>query len=335
MFNGMKKKHIVFFSPSTFQAAHLDPVISTLSRLAHIKISLVGEFEQSKSYQLNTYRCFEELPFFEKYDMFVLTEMRNPANYAGLKVFFGHGIGPKLTYQSNPKLQIFDYLFVPCKPIFDIQNKLSSKAIPIGLPIIDKKYTKEKKLAHKNSIESIKVVYAPSWHSNPELVSDVVGALKKLIELKGADVVFCPHPNLLNQAKHSHSPQLKEYLNQTDIAASTRSTLDECLSADLVISDISSILFESMAAEIPVIFDGNREIYHESGATHVLNELEKHVLTLDWTQNIDDQLNKARCKIELSKQLYFINNYIFNKDQATEAFVTKLMALVNEEYPTK
>ena len=145
VFNRTSKKHIVFFSPTIYQAAHLEPVISILCSLPHIKVSLVGEFEHWNSNQLKTYSCFDELPFSEKYDVFVLTEIRNPTNYAGLKVFFGHGIGPKLTYQSNPKLQLFDYLFVPCKPIYDIQKKLSSKAIPIGLPIIDNKYTSDKK----------------------------------------------------------------------------------------------------------------------------------------------------------------------------------------------
>jgi len=218
--------------------------------------------------------------------------------------------------------------------MYDIQKKLSSKAIPIGLPIIDKKYTIDKKLGDKDSKGALKVVYAPSWHTNPSLVSDVIGAINKLSDLKGFKFVFCPHPKLLKQEKYIHSGSLKEYMGQHKVLASNRSTFDECLSADLVISDISSILFESMAAEIPVTFDGNRDIYHQSGATHVLDELEKHVLTLDWTKNIDEQLDKASNKIELSKQLKFINNYIFNKDQATEAFVKQLMALVNEEYPT-
>jgi CDP-glycerol glycerophosphotransferase (TagB/SpsB family) len=250
-------------------------------------------------------------------------------------VFFGHGIGPKLTYQSNPKLQLFDYLFVPCKPMYDIQKKLSAKAIPIGLPIIDKKYTIDKKLSGKDNKDALKVVYAPSWHTNPSLVSDVIDAINKLSDLKGVELIFCPHPNLLKQEKYIHSDSLKEYMGQHKILAPSRSTFDECLSADLVISDISSILFESMAAEIPVIFDGNRDIYHQSDATHVLDELEQYVLTLDWTKKIDEQLIRASNNVELSKQLNFINNYIFNKDHATDAFVKQLMALVNEEYPTR
>lgn len=324
-----RNKHITFYAPVKFHALHLLPIIEELISRSELKISLVGcfdDFPQLKSLPL--YNSLNSLPIHQKYHAFIMTEIDLPWALQGKLIFFGHGIGPKLTYQSGSGLNSFDAIFSPCEAIFNAQRDLPVQLFKVGLPLLDNlKLTSKKKELIENKFQLNKnlptIIYAPSWHSDNSLISNIKNIVAQLTLLKLFNVIISPHPNLLNPEKYTDIHIFDQLNIQTNTPDTGISTLDLCLHAQIVISDISSILFEAMAIQKCTLLDGNEHVYKESGAEDILIELKHSIPTLDWSNDIEQQLLNAYSNPS-DNQAQYIQNYLYNNGDATSAFINAL-----------
>ncbi|MGE5391689.1 MAG: hypothetical protein ACM3PE_11570 [Deltaproteobacteria bacterium] len=150
----------------------------------------------------------------------------------GVKVFLPHGISDK-GYRTGESLKEFDFICVS-GPFW--AEKLTDEGIPGekifigGYPKLDSVFTKRKTLHHTN-IKPI-VLYAPT-HTN-----SAVCAYSELTE----DMIKLPSYVDLITSLHPY--------NNLDHLTTT----EQLIHADVVISDIGSLVWEAWALGIPVVF---------------------------------------------------------------------------------
>ena len=252
-------------------------------------------------------------------------------------MFFGHGIGPKLNYQSIDKLAKFDYLFTACLPIHNTQSELFNpkKIYKVGLPILDNLQVDSHEIQSFFTLDNSKptIIYAPSWCAYPECIADIDKALSVLNTINDANVIISPHPLLLKKDRcngkdffANHTQYKNLFFNFAD---SPFSTLDLCHVADIVISDISSILFESMALGKITLFENNKGMFEKFEAEKVYEQLVISCFVVKWETATADILvkNLYHDKFEQSRHA-FIDGYIFNRGKATEKFIDYINELI-------
>lgn len=312
-----RKTSIVIYAPAKHHSIHVLPILELTNRKQYV-LYLVGSFQEASRNKV--YSNIEELPLSANYDFLVSTEQTQFPSWLNCKtVFLGHGVGPKLNYQKN--IELFDFSFSPCTPFFNLHTKTGVETKKIGLPILDK-YINQSKGHKVNKVDKQLLVYAPSWSSDISLISDVENISMILSKLDGIELIICPHPNLLVPKLCSGKvffSKSSNYVNLTE-----RTTLEICSDAQYIVSDISSILYEAIALQKKVYFDGNNEIYEENGAINELNVLSKTIPTLNFNEPIEAQLHS-----QYPETTDFISDYYFNLGTASNAFWREIKALEN------
>jgi hypothetical protein len=126
---------IVFYAPPKFHAAHLVPVLNKIAESSEWEVILVGEFDNFWGF--DAYSRLRFIPLFKSYDLFISTELLIPWWIRCKCIYFGHGVGPKLKYQSSPKIKKFDASFAPCEPIYIAHKYIINDVYKVGLPLLD------------------------------------------------------------------------------------------------------------------------------------------------------------------------------------------------------
>ena len=329
-----RKKNIVFVVPASFHAEHLYPVIDALMLDKSVRLHLVGPFNKSYgSGGVKHYDSYDGLSLFYRYSLFILTGLNLPWQFEGKTVFFGHGIGPKLKYQISNEIKQFDYVFAPCSSIFEVQKNLGPEVFKVGLPLLDKFTSPRHVSSELSALLAMEVgkptlCYAPSWSNNELIISDIELALKYLTQLNDFNVIVSPHPNLLDRSKYSKSSIFETTPIQVNGPNSGVNTLDLCAVSAIVISDISSILYEALALKKSVFFDGNQKIYSDSDAIRVLDELTDSMPTIKWNEFTDSSLTLAYRNYDHIKSQEFINAYLFNSGSASKVALSLIMDII-------
>lgn len=156
-------------------------------------------------------------------------------DYPHQGIFMSHGMADK-NWRDGTQVADYDYIFVS-GPLW--KYKMLFENIPENKIIING-YTKmdpvfqQKKVTIRNT-ENIKVLYAPTHNINME--DDSVSSYPKLLQYinnipEDIEFILSPHP-ANNDSKV---------------------TFESLQSADVVISDCSSLLYEAWALDIPVVF---------------------------------------------------------------------------------
>ena len=254
------QKNIVFDAPHKFHFLHLEPVINELIKSygKEYKITIICPDQTIKAHKnINRLTHIDQLKIWQKVDIFITTEFYRelPFWLTTATVFFGHGIGPKLNYQTQELLAPFDFIFTPALPFYTLQKELfpEENIFKVGLPILDNVTADKTKIRENFHVvpDLPTLVYAPSWCSYTELIADLPQAFKLLNELKNFNVIVSPHPLLFEPSRCGgldffHND--KQYENLCfNLPETGISTLEIVAYADVVISDISSISFEAMA----------------------------------------------------------------------------------------
>jgi len=316
-----KKKHIIFNAPVNFHAQHLAPLIEKFINDGTIIIHLVGHFEPKYAGEnIVRHKSIKDLPNHIRYSVFLTTEFEVLWWLNTINIFFGHGVGPKLNYQNNSILEAFDYSYAPCSAIYNSQIKHGIQVVKTGLPILEKSHVDELgvQLYFNTSSDKPLLIYAPSWNADSSQISDISKIIQKLSRLEGYDIIVSPHPNLLNEKRFSDTAIFEDIAFKINSPKTHISSLDLCRYADVVISDISSVLFEALALNKCVIHDGNKKVYEESGAIEVLNSLLNEIMSLNIEQDFEEQLLIARQKHQAIPTTQFIGEYIYNINSAVK-----------------
>jgi len=339
------RKTIVFDSPHKFHFAHVELVINKLiqSYKKDYKIIVICAEPIKKQYNDVTYLTqITQLSFWQKIDLFVTTEFYRelPFWLTTKTVFFGHGIGPKLNYQTQELLAPFDFIFTPALPFYTLQKELfpEENIFKVGLPILDNVTTDIAQLTTNFSLNPKlpTLVYAPSWCSYTELIADLPQAFKLLNELENFNVIVSPHPLLFEPSRCGgldffHDD--KQYENLCfNLPETGISTLEIVAYVDVVISDISSISFEALALKKIVLIENNKAMFDKFGALEVFEELSHSCQIVDWEScNINDLLNCYTYDNYQQSRKVYIENYLFNNGKATDVFIEKLNEIMSKE----
>jgi len=331
-----RSPRVVFYSPASFQAQHLYPVIQhIIDQNVQWELVLIGDFDSK--FGVCYYNQLSDFPIYKTIDIYISTEMVLPWWLDAIKIFFGHGVGPKIDYQEKYRTSGFDISFSPCLPIYKAhlkpRNRNKAEPCKIGLPVLDAYINGSVKIKKSFICDFFQVptnqpilVYAPSWNSDPDLNSNfdvIIGELKKC---KGMSLIVSPHPNLLTNSINGRLSDFCRY----GVAINTKySTLDLCAAADVVISDISSVMFESIAMKKTVVFDGNRKVYSMYGADYVLSMVEASLPRINWEGDVCCQLKKIIEQYKDTDGDEFRSKYFFNLGDSTMVFVDSIESILH------
>lgn len=320
------KKNVVFYCNSSFHINHIKEVISRFSEKKNSKVFLVCPvaFETSHFHNVTCIvSSLNDIPKNMVIDVLVSSEIiRLPYYFCGKSIYFGHGIGPKINYQLKNNIGKFDYVFSPCKYFHDEFCKILplNKVAPVGLPILDQEVGEPSKKI---------ILYAPSWCNDDDYISNIPGIVKKLGELDEYRIIVSLHPNLIRDSLVSFDDLRSEgaaceYLHETEF----ESSFETLKFASLIVGDISSTIFEALAFNIPIVFDGNTEIYEYCQSTSILSYVK------DCFYDMDDISDNAKVDVIISddkkgpQRQRFASEYLLNQGCATEIFIHELEALL-------
>lgn len=327
-----RKKLVVLDACTAFHLEHFKNVISSISHSNEFDVIVITpDFDATvSSKNISFYHNAGDMPLYRRADIYISTEFRDkPYWFDCPAVYFGHGIGPKLDYAGNRNLLKFDFVFSPCKPLYDIQADLlaKDKVFPVGLPILDEIKNREKEVIADFKLDKDKpiLVYAPSWCAETSKISNIAQILFFLNKKTQFNIIVSPHPLLFTPEKCSGKALFKENMKTENFIInspeSNYTTLDLVNISSIVVSDISSILFEAMALNKKVIFDGNKDLYYYSEASHIFEELIKVCPAPDWYNLEDLSLENIMVNDKLlTKRKCYIDSYLFNNSHASKAF---------------
>ena len=339
---GRKRKPVIALEACTaFHFEHFKPVLKYFAQHPDLEIVIFTPEKPDEGFEFSNISYFSSLenyPLYKSFDIFISTELNKiPYWLTCTSIYFGHGMGPKLNYVANEGLLSYDYVFSPSKPTSDIQTQYlgDSSVFQIGMPILDNR-EQNINLVDKFPIDKNKatIVYAPSWCMDIEKISNIEKILEHLSALTQFNIIISPHPMLLNPQRCNNKIYFKNIklvshmlFNKPDSGVTT---LDIVKSSQIVLSDISSIMFEAMALGKKVCFDGNKAIYEFSEAIDIYNDLLKISPPPNWEDKNDQTICQLMSNDELfNAQQCYINNYLFNNGNAGKIFVEQTIRLLN------
>lgn len=336
----IKRKIIVFDACMVFHLKHFALGINEVIKGGMVDVYVIG-IEQSNllSGNVKYISHHKKLPLHRKVAAYVTTKFNTVYWLSCPNIHFCHGVGAKFNYTASDTIKDFDYIYAACKPVYDIQKKQLKKGgeiIKVGLPILEE--TPLDGIVENLNLNSGSptILYAPSWCNDISMVSDInkiMSYLKSLAIKYDVNVIISPHPLLFDPQRCSGKDFFKEegvnknvFFNKPE---SCLSTLDIARVSDIVISDISSIMFEAMALNKIVIFDGNERIYKYCKALSVYEVLIKVCITPDWEAGPDDII-LSLLKNDLLAEVRgdFISEYIFNISHAKDKFIKEINHLI-------
>jgi len=330
---------VVLDACTEFHFEHIKPVIQQLALHSDIEVIVITPSGVSPAKNITFYKTIYDFPFFKTPDIFISTEFERKLPWFNCpSIYFGHGMGPKLNYQGSNKLEECDFVFSPCAPIYDTQLAYLPKdrVIPLGMPILDERTHQREEIFKHFDLDQKKpmIVYAPSWCIDITKISDINEISNFLANQNSFNVIISPHPNLFNPKRCNGNVYFADNQN-TDFATNRPggrfTSLDIVKAADIVISDISSILFEAIALEKVVLFDGNKDIYEYCEALNIYEQLINICYIPNWKNNADNSLIDLLSTDPLkSARAVFIEQYLFNNGKASNAFVAATLKILQK-----
>jgi hypothetical protein len=339
---GRKRKPVIALEAYTaFHFEHFKSVLKYFSYQNDIEVVVFTPEKQNISFEFDNityYTSLEEYPLYKTIELFISTDLNKVPYWLNChSVYFGHGMGPKLNYVANEGLLQYDYVFSPSKPTFDIQANFlgQSRVFQIGMPLLDDQ-KETLNLVENFPIDENKptLLYAPSWCTNVEKISNINQILDYLSVLTQFNIIVSPHPLLFNPKRCNGKVYFSELKPAKHMLFnkpnSGISTLDIVKSSQIVLSDISSIMFEAMALGKKVCFDGNKKIYEFSEALSIYDDLIEICPPPNWDDDNDKTISQMMTNEKLfNEQQSYIQEYLFNNGQASQKFVERSIKLLH------
>ncbi len=271
-FSGIRKTRTVVFSTrDDFHMEHLLPVIQELHSCAGVSILIVHASTISKPKNIENITLLSEQEFFSArwrfFDAIVATDYDGFPWWfrSGNRISVAHGTGPKSGYLDDIPRENIDYVFSPGPLLFNEQIRIIGNSKDCrtvvektGLPVTDS-FSAINNTENAETVSSAKkstVLYAPSWSQNPDMVSMDVEILNNLASLDACRVIIRPHPNLLipDICGGMDWKTILSGLEENGCELSLSGSVYELLpQSDLIIGDISSLMYEFLVLDRPGI----------------------------------------------------------------------------------
>jgi hypothetical protein len=319
---------------------HYKVILEILSNRNDITVFVItpGLGNKQSHKNISYFNSISELPLYRQVKLLITTGILAIPHWLHCPViYFGHGMGPKLNYVADPKIGAYDYCFAPCKPTFDVQRRFlsESQVIPLGMPILDDLSTPKKEIYQHFNLDDDKplLIYAPSWCNNMSKVSNIKLITSFLQSKEQFNIIISPHPLLFNPERCDGKvffPLLEDKHNlNINTPESKFTTLELVKASALVISDISSILFEAMALNKIVFFDGNQALYEYCEASEIYAQVMEVCPVPVWDSADDQTIEKTLKNDEKAEsRTQFINQYLFNNGKASNMFIEQINKLL-------
>jgi len=318
------RKHIVFEACEKFHYFHMQPIIEKIIEDGRYQISIVkwSDFDKQDALPGVNYLSFNEFwhDWFTLYDILITTELeRRPGWFQdGTAICMFHGAGPKMSYIKNPEINAYDVVFSVGPMTYKVQQAFVNKSVSvekIGLPIIDGLLSGDPaSLPETIRLDNSKptLLYAPSWSTNPDLISMNNAILDTLSSLHNYNVIIRPHPLLLIPEKCNNfdwNPKINELrASGVQISYAKDHSIYEIMAhIDVLLGDISSVTYEYLVFDKPVVlymkegvlaaFDAEEFAAPLLDATTRLNAPEDLNSVLNALNDESDQRSGARRKL--------------------------------------
>jgi hypothetical protein len=328
---------ILVACPGEFQFFHLRPLILELASDRRFNIKIV-EYETHKVKPIANTQIIHKrhlkrlMP--HPIDMFLTTDFINPPGwFASTKTaFFLHGIGPKVSYFASPKLQDFDVVLAPSPFVEKKQRpfiKLGGQLVAAGLPALDEFFNAETSNdggAAEQKDRPI-LLYAPSWSGDPAQITADRDIIEALVEQDVCDCIIRPHPlimmvdtkeNLELKAALLEAPQRNPAIT---LHAGTGTSIYDVLSqADLLMSDISSVLYEFLIFDRPILLYLKDTVAGFYEAEDIIEQTRKASFEVSGASSLRATLTEAIANkdIHASERRALLKTMLYNPGNATE-----------------
>ncbi len=350
-FSEKSRKGIIFDTPHYFHYLHVEPIILAIKDDPCYRVTIVKWQGFEDKYKLPgvKYICKDDVRknLFSVYDCYITTEYYGICWWFGgdvLKIYLLHGVGPKASYIKNKQLNYYDYVFCPGPAVYKMQSEIVEKCkiCKTGLPVTDTLLHndgfKGEQYTFKDTSKPI-LLYAPSWSNNSEMISVDEDILYVLKEQPIYNIVIKPHPLLLDPERCEgkdwgacfSSVEGKNVI----VYKETNTSIYEILrTADILLGDISSVIYEFMILERPVIIYAKENIFEYYGSMNEYRNLLEAVYKIKKPENLIDILklltfDKKDTMIEERKAL--LNKTFFALGNSVNATKNTLSNLLKHE----
>lgn len=248
-------------------------------------------------------------------------------------LFIGHGTGDK-KYGSNPKnLETYDYHFISgpkhLAKLSDVGVRIpKEKLIKIGNlrfdDYINHAMDRDRAMDDLGIVDRTRknVLYAPTWGRSK-------GTFKKYVYFFGREIsrnfnlIIRPHhhdrrylPRIRMWAKINGLEHIY-FSNPSFLLKSD--TMKDFLISDILISDLSSVLYEYLITRKPIIVTKTdfQDIHHMSDEMDIV----KHAVIYDGSQNILDLISKSLSQQHKTREMYgrlLTNCFYYNDGRSVE-----------------
>jgi len=345
LFNKNKKSKILIDAPHYFHYLHVKSIVESLSKRDDVELVVIKWHDYIEAHAPEN-ACIEDREsikknFFNVYDIYLTTE------YGGIiewfnkktkKIFLLHGVGPKATYIKDNYIKRFDYIFCPGQTIYNLQKEIVDDNVIVksGLPVTDRILSNDAKPKESYSfLDSNKpmILYAPSWSSNPELITLNVEFLLNLKKQEICNVLVKPHPLLLNPDRCGGFSWLNAFneiedVNIKFVVDSTEAIYTHLSNADIMIGDISSVLYEYMILDRPVIVYAKDNLFSSYEAEKEYALLLESVYRLHESNDLVNVLEKALKSDSLSdKRKNMLGQTFYQFGNSTNYSVNQMLSI--------
>lgn len=326
--------YIVFDACEKFHYFHLEPILEEFLNDPAYKVTIIkwhGFTEQDRLPGV-TYINFQDFwhNWFSIYDILLTTELeRKPEWFNRHAICMFHGAGPKISYITSPPINEYNYIFSVGQSTYDAQyNYVNSdvKVVKIGLPITDQLLT-DKRPALPASItlneNKPTLLYAPSWALDHSLVSMDEDILNELGKITSHNIIVRPHPNLLIPERchgkdwNIHIDKLKA--KGIQISYGNDHSIYKILSyVDVLMGDISSVVYEYLVLDKPIIIYMKKDSLKAFGAEKLIEPLMRASTLLDTPSNLKPLLQQSYDISNSPGRKELLNNTLFHVGTATK-----------------
>jgi len=256
--------------------------------------------------------------------------------HRGVQIRAPHGGGMKANYNTPERLARYDVVWVVGERQKD--NCRKSIANPgalerIGFIVTDQLVNNvldatrvRRRLGLDNELPV--VLYAPSWSDNPEMILMSEEILETLHRQEQFNVIVKPHPLLLRPSQaggKDFGRMLLQFSNERFRVATEADTpiQEYMVAADILISDISSVVFEFLFLDRPILLHTNTRVIGFYEGEDYLKDILPAVSLFETAEELPAKLRMAVGNpLGLSpERKRFVAREYYNVGRATDAAV--------------
>ena len=254
----------------------------------------------------------------------------------GTWAFLPHGDGMKAHYTGSAELGKYDTVFALTRSQARLQRSFinhGAQVVELGLMIGDRltgepvsedqRRQLQRKLGLKPELPV--VLYAPSWSIDDHHVIMNHMLLQSLMEQDEFNVILKPHPNLLIPERCGgrdwvsvfRAMQRDNFVAITDRSSPVYEFMPH---ADVLLSDISSVVFEFLFLDKPIVLHLRKDVLREIGGEAYLHEILPSIALAEKNeevlQKLREEIRSPHTRSGARRRL--LEERFFNVGHATE-----------------